>query len=124
MLNEFYNYIASNTVGFFQSKCDSIRPGERYCLRLDNEDMVRGVDDALRSRTNVDGIQGQYKYKNVYETFTIRLSDSVEVVVASKTNGSQEQVTLLRVHLKKATAHFFRVSDFWLIRNMGDVLQN
>lgn len=87
MLREFYNYIANNTVGFFQGKGEEIRPGERYCLRLDNEDMVRGVDEALRNRTNVDGIQGHYKYRDVYETFTIRLSDSVEVVVASKTNG-------------------------------------
>lgn len=87
MLREFYNYIANNTVGFFQGKGEGIRPGERYCLRLDNEDMVRGVDEALRTRTNVDGIQGHYKYRDVYETFTIRLSDNVEVVVASKTNG-------------------------------------
>lgn len=87
MLREFYNYIANNTVGFFQGKGEGIRPGERYCLRLDNEDMVRGVDEALRNRTNVDGIQGHYKYRDVYETFTIRLSDNVEVVVASKTNG-------------------------------------
>ena len=87
MLREFYNYIANNTVGFFQGKGEGIRPGERYCLRLDNEDMVRGVDEALRNRTNVDGIQGHYKYRDVYETFTIRLSDNVEVVVASKTDG-------------------------------------
>lgn len=65
MLREFYNYIANNTVGFFQGKGEGIRPGERYCLRLDNEEMVRGVDEALRNRTNVDGIQGHYKYRDV-----------------------------------------------------------
>ena len=87
MLNEFYKYIASNTVSFFQSREAVIRPGERYCLRLDTEEMVAGVDQALRSKTSVDGIQGSYQYGDVYDTFTIRLSASMEVVVASRING-------------------------------------
>lgn len=28
MLNEFYKYIANNTIGFFQSHQSAIRPGE------------------------------------------------------------------------------------------------
>ena len=88
MLNEFYNYIADHTVGFFRTRTTVLRPGERYCLRLDTAEMVAGVDRALRERTEVDHIQGQYQYKNgVYETFTIRLSAVLEVIVASKING-------------------------------------
>jgi len=87
MLNEFYNYIANNTLSFFQEKASSIRPGERYCLRLDNEEMVKGVDDALRHVTLVNNIQGTYQYKNVYSTFTICLSIGKEIVVVSKING-------------------------------------
>lgn len=106
MLREFYNYIANNIVGFFQSKGDNIRPGERYCLRLDNEGMVRGVDDALRNRTNVDGIQGYYKYEDVYETFTIRLSDNLEVVVASKTNGMTDDFLATLRNAELTDNHF------------------
>lgn len=106
MLREFYNYIANNTVGFFQGKGNSIRPGERYCLRLDNEEMVRGVDDALRNRTNIDGIQGHYKYRDVYETFTIRLSDAVEVVVASKTNGMTDDFLATLRNAELTGEHF------------------
>ena len=62
MLNEFYKYIANNTIGFFQSHQSAIRPGERYCLRLDTEEMVASVDQALRQKTLVDGIQGNYQY--------------------------------------------------------------
>lgn len=51
MLNEFYNYIANNTLGFFQKKGDGLQSGERYCLKLDTEEMVRGVDTALRNVT-------------------------------------------------------------------------
>lgn len=55
MLNEFYKYIANNTIGFFQSHQSAIRPGERYCLRLDTEEMVASVDQALRQKALVDG---------------------------------------------------------------------
>ena len=87
MLNEFYKYIASNTISFFQSRSETLRPGERYCLRLDTEQMVSGVDQALRQKASTDGIQGHYKYSDVYSTFTIKLSADQEVVVASKING-------------------------------------
>ena len=87
MLNEFYKYIANSMVSFFQSRKAVIRPGERYCLRLDTEEMVAGVDQALRSKTLTDGIQGSYQYGDVYDTFTIRLSASMEIVVASRING-------------------------------------
>ena len=56
-------------------------------MRLDTEEMVVGVDQALRDKTQVDGIQGNYQYKTVYKTFTIQLSSTLEVVVASKING-------------------------------------
>lgn len=87
MSNEFYKYIADNTVGFFRERATSLRPGERYRLRLDTAEMVAGVHDALRERTAIDHIQGVYRYDDVYETFTIRLSDTMQVVVASKING-------------------------------------
>jgi len=87
MLNEFYNYIANNTLSFFQGKGDSLRAGERYCLKLDTEEMVRGVDDALKFVTQQNGIQGKYEYGSVYSTFTLKLSETLEVVVASKIDG-------------------------------------
>lgn len=87
MLNEFYKYIASNTISFFQSRSEIIRPGERYCLRLDTEEMVSGVDQALREKTQIDGIHGDYQYNGVYDTFTIKLSGEMEIVVASQFDG-------------------------------------
>lgn len=87
MLNEFYKYIASNTISFFQSRSETIRPGERYCLRLDTEQMVAGVNHALRAKTQIDGIQGDYQYNGVYSTFTIKLSSEIEIVVAAQIDG-------------------------------------
>ena len=79
MLNEFYKYIANNTISFFQSRSSVIRPGERYCLRLDTEEMVEGVDLALRAKTTTDGIQGQFQHGDVYSTFTIKLSADLKL---------------------------------------------
>ena len=87
MLNEFYNYIANNTLCFFQSKGDALQSGERYCLKLDTEEMVVGVDDALRNVTSQNNIQGSYSYGDVYSTFTLKISENMQVVVAAKRDG-------------------------------------
>lgn len=97
MLNEFYKYIANNTISFFQTKVSLLRPGERYCLRLDTEEMVQGVNKALQDRASIDHIQGEYQYGDVYKTFTIKLSTDLEVVIASKSNGMTDDfLTTLR----------------------------
>lgn len=106
MLNEFYKYIANNTIGFFQSHQSAIRPGERYCLRLDTEEMVASVDQALRQKTLVDGIQGNYQYGDVYNTFTIKLSASTEVVVASKINGMTDDFLATLRNAELTEKHF------------------
>ena len=71
MLNEFYDYIAKNTLSFFQDRAAIMRAGERYCLKLDTEEMVMGVDLALRNITALNNIQGSFEYGEVYSTFTI-----------------------------------------------------
>ena len=87
MLNEFYNYIANNTLNFFEARKSTIQPGERYCLKLDNEAMVVGVDQALKNITKENKIRGTFEYGTVYSTFTIKLTSETEIVVASKIGG-------------------------------------
>lgn len=106
MLNEFYKYIASNTISFFQGRSETLRPGERYCLRLDTEAMVLGVDLALREKTKTDGIQGQYQYNDVYSTFTIKLSSDKEVVVASKIDGMTDDFLATLRNAELTDKHF------------------
>lgn len=106
MLNEFYKYIANNTISFFQAKGSQLRPGERYCLRLDTEEMVQGVNEALSERTSVNGIQGEYQYGDVYKTFTIKLSADAEVVVASKINGMTDDFLATLRNAELTEKHF------------------
>ena len=106
MLNEFYKYIASNTISFFQSRSEMLHPGERYCLRLDTEQMVSGVDQALRVKTQIDGIQGNYQYNDVYNTFTIKLSSEMEIVVASQIDGMTDNFLSTLRNAKRTDKHF------------------
>lgn len=106
MLNEFYNYIANNTLSFFQAKASSMQPGERYCLKLDNEEMVEGVDRALRNTTAVNHIQGVFNYGDVYSTFTIKLSAKIEIVVASKINGMTDDFLATLRNAELTDNHF------------------
>lgn len=106
MLNEFYKYIADSLVGFFQKRVLNIHPGDRYCLKLDTAEMVAGVDNALRKRTELDQIQGYYHYDDVYKTFTIKLSSSVEIVIASEIDGMTEGFFTTLRNAKLTEKHF------------------
>lgn len=106
MLNEFYNYIASNTLHYFQGKGDSLRPGERYCLKLDTEEMVAGVDQELKKLTSSHHIQGHFDYRDVYSTHTIRLSSDIEIVVASKINGMTDDFLATLRNAELTDKHF------------------
>ena len=106
MLNEFYDYIAKNTLNFFQDRVATMRPGERYCLKLDTEDMVIGVDRALRNITSLNGIQGSFKYSDVYSTFTMKLGANMEVVVASKINGMTDDFLATLRNAELTSRHF------------------
>lgn len=106
MLKEFYDYIAKNTLSFFQNRASMMRPGERYCLKLDTEEMVVGVDHALKNITNANNIQGCFEYGEVYTTFTIKLSSQMEVVVVSKIDGMTDDFLATMRNAELTSNHF------------------
>lgn len=106
MLNEFYDYIAKNTLSFFQNRAATMRAGERYCLKLDTEEMVMGVDHALRNITALNSIQGSFEYGEVYSTFTIKLNADTEIVVASKINGMTDDFLATLRNAELTSKHF------------------
>lgn len=106
MLNEFYDYIARNILNFFQERATTMRSGERYCLKLDNEEMVIGVDQALREITLSNGIQGSFAYGKVYSTFTVKVRDGMEIVVASQINGMTTDFLATLRNAELTSKHF------------------
>lgn len=81
-------------------------PGERYCLKLDTQEMVAGVDDELRKLTTSNNIQGVFNYGSVYSTYTIYLKPGLEVVVASKINGMTDDFLATIRNAEMTENHF------------------
>ena len=106
MSNEFYNFIEKTYCIFFQTRADEMQPGERYCPKLDTQEMVAGVDDELRKLTTSNNIQGVFNYGSVYSTYTIYLKPGLEVVVASKINGMTDDFLATIRNAEMTENHF------------------
>ncbi len=92
MLNEFYDFIAKKIDSFFQTAASegTLLKGESFCLKLDDEEMVIKVTEALKSLAICRQSIGQYDYQcldgSIYSTYTLRLIDD-EVIIASQIDG-------------------------------------
>ena len=86
MSRDFYKYIAARIVGFFKQESLNMHDGDRFCLKLDNFEMVSEVNDALKEETASHANQGSFKLFDAYETYTIKLSER-EIVVAAQIGG-------------------------------------
>lgn len=93
MLREFYDFIAKKIYSFFQTASSEgiLLRGESFCLKLDDEDMVAQVTNALRDWSILHQSIGEYQYVcgdgSLYKTFTIRLTGGDEVIIASQIDG-------------------------------------
>ena len=83
MSRDFYKYIATRIIEFFRQESENMHKGDRFCLKLDNYDMVVEVNNALMEETAFHSIQGAFAWSDTYETYTIKFSES-EVVVAAQ----------------------------------------
>ncbi len=84
MSNEFYEYIALTLLTYFQSHAEAISPGSRYCLKLDTPDIVENVYHSLSSVLEKKSIKGSFDFRGVYQTYTLRLKENKELVIAAK----------------------------------------
>ena len=92
MLKEFYDFIAKKINSYFQtaSSEETLLRGETFCLKLDTEEMVVNVADALKALVQTEGNLGEFVLPCVnaedYKTFTIKLMND-EVIIAPQING-------------------------------------
>lgn len=92
MLNEFYNFIAKKIDAYFQTTYaeGKLLIGETFCLKLDTEDMVSNVSDALHEIATSKGICGSFTLQcengETYQTYTLKLGNS-EIIIAPQING-------------------------------------
>ena len=92
MLNEFYDFIAKKINSYFQTAASegALLKGESFCLKLDDEEMVVKVSNALRSLAESNSSLGEFSYLcrdgYEYKTFTLKVLDD-EVIIAAQING-------------------------------------
>jgi len=92
MLKEFYDFIAKKINSYFQtaSSEETLLRGETFCLKLDTEEMVVNVAEALKVLVQTEGNLGEFVLPCVnaedYKTFTIKLMND-EVIIAPQING-------------------------------------
>lgn len=92
MLNEFYDFIAKKIYSFFQTTASdrTLLRGESFCLKLDNEEMVIQVTNALKEYAASNQAIGTYAYPcgdgSEYKTYTLKVLDD-EVIIAAQING-------------------------------------
>lgn len=75
MYEEFFNYIATRIISYFEQECDNLHDGDRFCFKLDNGELVEQVNDALYDITLKKDIQGTFSYQEKYHTFTVKLTN-------------------------------------------------
>lgn len=92
MLKEFYDFIAKKINSYFQTAASegSLLKGETFCLKLDTEEMVVNVAEALETLAIVDGNCGVFSYSCEngveYSTYTLKLMND-EIIIAPQING-------------------------------------
>lgn len=86
MYEEFFNYIATRIISYFEQECDNLHDGDRFCFKLDNRDLVEQVNVALKNITQEKEIQGDFSYQETYHTFTVKLANK-EIIIAAQING-------------------------------------
>lgn len=87
MSEKFYDYIAKRIVSYFEQECDNLHDGDRFCFKLDNEKLVEKVNAALEKITREGEFQGTFSYLDSYKTFTLKLKNNKEVVIAAQIGG-------------------------------------
>jgi DNA phosphorothioation-dependent restriction protein DptH len=96
MSRDFYKYIATRIVEFFRQESENMHNGDRFCLKLDNYEMVAEVNNALIEETASHSIQGTFVLSDTYKTYTIKLSEREIVVAAQIGNMTDDFFATLR----------------------------
>ena len=92
MLNEFYNFIAKKIDAYFHTTYTEgkLLTGETFFLKLDTDEMVRNVSDALHEIAVSKSICGEFTLTcengEAYRTYTLILGGS-EIIIAPQING-------------------------------------
>lgn len=93
MYEEFYKFIANSIIEYFMNLQHSgkLLKAESFSLKLDDENMVRGVDQALKDEIKRKGIYIDTDINcllgGIYKAATVALPENREIIIASQIDG-------------------------------------
>src|SRR5690554_4792204 len=94
MSNQFYNYIVSLLVEYFNEI--EIKAGDRYYLQLDNTEEVTHLITAMKNSQNSIPFNYRHEYGDEYETFAIPFKEHKLVVAHTSANVKPDYLVTLR----------------------------
>lgn len=93
MYEEFYRFIAESIIEYFLELQQSgeLQKAESFCLKLDDDDMVQGVDKAIKEELKNKNIYTSTNIKcllgDSYKATTAVLDKNKEIIIATQING-------------------------------------
>lgn len=87
MLNQFYKYLSDELIQYLTTT--SFKRGDRFYLQFDNTNQVQEFYKVLSESDFAQQFQYKHEQGSLYNTFSIKLSDGMNVVVAA----TSEKVT-------------------------------
>lgn len=96
MSDKFYDFIAGRIYDYFNKLSDQglLNNGETFLLKVDessDDDMAKGIyealHDLLQSQNNIGNFSFVCMDQTVYKTYTLRVKNNIEVVVAAQIDG-------------------------------------
>lgn len=99
MSEEFYNAVAKRLISFLAK--EKLAPGMKYCLHLDDQDLILGISDALKRQVESLGVSDIYEFKDAatgevkYTTYALPVNEQ-KVVFAHTGNMVDDFLTALR----------------------------
>lgn len=92
MSNEFYRAIANRLITFVRS--GQLSAGDRFWLRLDNQEMIEGIRNEVISLLESQGNKGEWRFTNefgeeAYSTHALKLPGGKKIVFVYQRDGMQ-----------------------------------
>ncbi len=102
MLNQFYNYIAKELISYWGS--NKINKGDRFYLRLDDQQEVEEMAAALQQADNAQPFTYAHALGEPYETFALHFDDIKLVVAYTSENVKTDYLALIRNEVSEQNA--------------------
>jgi DNA phosphorothioation-dependent restriction protein DptH len=122
MSNQFYKYIATRLVTYFNEEA-KLKKGDRFYLQLDNKEEVRNLIDAIQSVVQTEEFIYTHEFGDEYRTFCIRINNLRLVVAYTSENVKPDFLVTLRNQVGEQKGIWENTALFSIVSEQLDSIQ-